>query len=153
MTECQPALETFSAKFATVEKVASHLPKMIKFLSLNNCVVQAKAKLPGLKAAVEEASAKLALAQDAGQSAAKNKAVLDLVRDTHAKQKHLSGVLCGRIVNDKGTLSAGDCVALIVGVLLIWSLFHGRQRPPTFARRRTPFGCLRLSLRSTPAVV
>src|SRR5690349_2661843 len=66
--------------------------------------LQAKAKLPTLKAGLDEAAAKLNLAKDADQGAAKSKEVIDLLRNTHAKQTQLKTTICGRIVNEKGTV-------------------------------------------------
>ncbi len=65
-------------------------------------VWQAKVKIPSLRSAFEECSAKLALAKDAGQGAQKAKEVSDLIKGVCAKQQSLKNALFGRIANDNG---------------------------------------------------
>jgi hypothetical protein len=65
--------------------------------------VQAKAKVPALQTGLEEAVNKLALASDSNQGALQIKKVVDSLKDTDAKQRHLKGVLFSRITSEKGT--------------------------------------------------
>ncbi len=68
------------------------------------CCTQAKAKVPTFQAGLAEAANKLALASTADQGAEQLKKVVELLKTTDAQQRHLKGVLFGRICNEKGLL-------------------------------------------------
>jgi len=71
---------------------------------MGRCCTQAKAKVPTFQAGLAEAANKLALASTADQGAEQLKKVVELLKTTDAQQRHLKGVLFGRICNEKGLL-------------------------------------------------
>jgi hypothetical protein len=174
VAEFQPALDVFIGKYGALDKVRG---VMTSFLSAHGrereresggasdeCElslvwwgggsrVQAKAKVPALQTGLEEAVNKLALASDSNQGALQIKKVVDSLKDTDAKQRHLKGVLFSRITSEKGSRPSAECHAAVAppGVCSRARVRACVQRRATSASTRTTCGTARRSSSSTLA--